>query len=275
MGLARKFAELIQWDVDFLRSSTLGPFKTGQYVLTKYPVMLLGRSQINWLGQPFHFDNRFQPALLQTYLLEIQELLKKIGSAPLHRVLDIGGNVGQFSATLSALRPEVSLDVFEPNPSIFPLLQQNLSHLKNARIFPYGIAEGPMEFDLFYIDGKSAQGSRFEDNARQNLMGVVRTVKAQAIPLTGPKRSQLGLPGVYDLIKIDVEGAERSVLQGLKGLRTSWLYMELSSGRASDASPEEVLRLAKDALGPFQLISSSAAPDSNQTTQEVLLKFVA
>lgn len=275
MGLAKKFTELIQWDLGFLRESHLGPLKASQYILSKYPVMLLGRSEINWLGQTFRFDNRFQPAILQTYLLELQNLLEVIGPGPLNNVLDIGGNVGQFSATLTALRPDLVIDVFEPNPTILPLLRQNLSHLPKVRVFPYGIAGTESEFDLFYIEGKSAQGSRFAENARQNLMGVVRSVKVQAIPLSKTHRQRLGLADVYDLIKIDVEGAEQSVLEGLKGVRTKWVYLELSSGRTSDAPPAEVLRLVQDAFGPFTMITPTPPIDTSQPTQEVLLKFGA
>ncbi len=62
--------------------------------------------------------------------------------APPATVLDIGGNLGQFSVTMKhVLGPDAQIDIFEPNGKVFPLLEDNIANLENVRAFNYGLGE--------------------------------------------------------------------------------------------------------------------------------------
>jgi hypothetical protein len=54
----------------------------------------------------------------------------------------------------------------------------------------------------------------------------------------------------FRLVKIDVEGAERSVVEGLSNITFKYMYVEMSSGREGASSVEEFLELLRK-VWPF------------------------
>lgn len=110
--------------------------------------------------------------------------------------LDIGANVGMYSI-VAALRG-ASVIALEANAELIPLIEENLAvnNLSaDVRCLAVAASEGEV---MFEIDG---------DQRSHISVGAGRTVKATTIDAIVGTRNVAG-------IKIDVEGAERLVLEG-------------------------------------------------------------
>ena len=125
--------------------------------------------------------------------------------------VDIGANIGVVSLLLAALGEKKVLS-FEPNPKVFDFLKKNLLTSKYAGVFePKNLALGSKdaELRLQYPEANSSGGFISESSAfHADLSKIKVTVK------TGDR--EINMPKV-DFIKIDVEGYELQVLEGLRG----------------------------------------------------------
>jgi hypothetical protein len=125
----------------------------------------VGRGRILYLGRTLVFDNPRTPFVLLRYPQDVAgDLLGHI-EGPVQTVLDIGGNIGQFAVTLLHFRPQVErLDVFEPNPTIFPILEQNLSSRPQVRLHRLGVGR-PGPRTLFAVSQASSTASFVQNRA--------------------------------------------------------------------------------------------------------------
>lgn len=115
---------------------------------------------------------------------------------PVHRVLDLGANVGFASMLLTERYPSADIVAVEAAPDTFEALAFNVSGLRNVRAMQFAIGtDGPVRLDL------SAPSSE-------------RRVSCRGIEVVGISLSELlnRLDWTHvDLLKIDVEGAEFAV----------------------------------------------------------------
>lgn len=132
--------------------------------------------------------------------------------------IDVGANIGLYSLALAAVAPQGRIYAFEPSPGTFDYLCQNVEEngLANVESFKLALgdsSEGTVHFhDIpfftagsFSVDDGSfltaeVLGSNFFEAAATTLDAFI---------------AEHGIDRV-DLIKIDVEGAELSVLDGAK-----------------------------------------------------------
>ncbi len=247
-----------------------------RHKLTYYPSIaftilgvLFGRSRtISYLGTDFVFDNIATPLNLQNYPYEINK--KILANMHIHpkTVLDIGGNLGQFSVTMNyALDGKAKIDVFEPNGEVFPLLRQNIAGLPNVKAYEYAIGPADKKAKMYYEPGRSATGSLLKSNASENLSrieGVDVRMTDSIQPLTNRKK--------YDLVKIDVEGFEKTVVKTLDDIYFDYLFMEMSVDRERDYQHSEMLDILRKKFGDFDI--TYASPISVKgSTFDILLRF--
>ncbi len=129
-------------------------------------------------------------------------------------ILDIGANLGWTARLMSALAgPEGTVHAFEPLPSAFANLVANISDapFKNIVAHPVAVADycGKLELFLASDDATALATIRAPTAGAGTKPYVVDVVSIDS--LIGD------LPRV-DFIKIDVEGAEHKVLQGMRSL---------------------------------------------------------
>jgi FkbM family methyltransferase len=126
-------------------------------------------------------------------------------------IYDLGANIGISSLSLAALCPKACIYGFEPVPANFKICSMNYSNLTNAQAFncAIGSSSGTMSFKI-------------TDDPR----GGHLTANAAGDPLDSDKRIKMAVWTIADLIdikglappdflKVDVEGAELDVLNGL------------------------------------------------------------
>lgn len=228
-----------------------------------------GGKRVRYLGRDFVFDNVATPLNLQSYPHEItRRILRNLPSPP-KVVLDIGGNIGQFSTTLTHFVDLDRLDVFEPNPSIIPLLTANLAHLgETVTIHNAALSDRPEAAGVLYFQpGRSAIGSVFEANA-----GASESVTEVEIRFVSDPAAITGMSS-YDLVKVDVEGFEIEVIRTLANLSVKHLFIEVSGrSRQRTYSDAELFAAITETLGDFSLLYSSEASPGG-VAYELLLEF--
>lgn len=125
-------------------------------------------------------------------------------------VYDIGANIGVLSLILAKAR-DVTVHAFEPEPRNFAHLERNIRlNALDEHIVPHMIALGSRpEQAVLYVKGEAGTGTHSlipsSDATDESVEVPVQTVKAVAEELAA-------LP---DVVKIDVEGVEFSVLVGM------------------------------------------------------------
>ncbi|HEY9160790.1 MAG TPA: FkbM family methyltransferase [Desulfomonilia bacterium] len=55
------------------------------------------------------------------------------------KIIDVGANIGLFAIYMKCLNPENVIHCFEPSPSTFSLLEENVGSIKGINIYPYGL----------------------------------------------------------------------------------------------------------------------------------------
>jgi FkbM family methyltransferase len=114
-----------------------------------------------------------------------------------HTLLDLGANIGLTSIWFTLIYPDISIDAYEPNPAIFPILQKNLAPFPRVRVFERAIT-GSGGSVTFHQSLHTLESSIFEARDSTDVK-VPATTLDQAIETIG---------GSVDIMKIDIEGAE-------------------------------------------------------------------
>jgi FkbM family methyltransferase len=131
-------------------------------------------------------------------------------------VLDVGANEGYYTLLASkCVGPSGRVIAFEPSPRERRRLRMNLwiNHCTNARV--EGLAMGAVEgqLNLHVVDGAETGCNSLRP---PNVKGKTRPVQVEVGTLDEfLRRSEIQR---IDFIKMDIEGAELSALQGAAGL---------------------------------------------------------
>lgn len=264
-----KNLKLVERNNQWLRSSLPLAEKLEYYPLIalSYAEMLAGKKKIRYLGRDFYFDNPATPLNLQTYPYEIsKKLLSNMDHLP-KTILSVGGNIGQFARTIGYFSSgKAHIDIFEPNPAIFPLLKKNMQGYSHAHAFNYGVSSRDTEAKLFFARNHSGQGSVISGNCGDYPTTEVNiSLTSHPMTLTGREK--------YDLVKIDVEGSEIEVIGGLKGIKSRYVYIEVSGpARQKSYITSELYREVATVLGEFETVYSGGS-NKEAFDYEVLLKI--
>ena len=122
---------------------------------------------------------------------------------PRSRFLDVGANVGYFSALAAQSSPQGTIDAVEPEPLNVALLRMNLWTLApHARLWP-----------LCLGNSRGVVALRLDEN---NSGNTVAEYSDQAKALAAMVRGDELFAGqTFDVVKIDVQGFEQQVMEGL------------------------------------------------------------
>jgi FkbM family methyltransferase len=127
-------------------------------------------------------------------------------------VLDIGANIGQYTARLSQLVGLAGRVIaLEPVPNTFELLSANTARLPDQNITLINAAAS----DSIYIAGISIP--KFDSGLDNYYMAALTKEPTELSVLCMPVDS-LNIPEPVILAKIDAEGHELSVLRGMEQL---------------------------------------------------------
>jgi FkbM family methyltransferase len=140
------------------------------------------------------------------YERELVQLMKRT-LKPGMTVVDVGANIGYFSALASGLvGSSGQVHAFEPMPQNLSRLRQNLSEFRWAHPHPYAVGDATGTAVIYFNDSEAGWaslliGNDLERRADINLIRLDDWVRDQAF-------------NRIDFMKIDVEGGEFRALQG-------------------------------------------------------------
>lgn len=122
--------------------------------------------------------------------------------------IDIGANIGLFSFYILNKLPKQKIIAFEPEPQAFQCLQYSKEQNNFSTLELFNLAIGEKKEVLsFFVDRKNFGGHRMHRLSEQE-----KCIQVQSTPL----QEFIGEQNSVSAIKIDVEGAELSVLKGIK-----------------------------------------------------------
>lgn len=171
---------------------------------------------------PWELPIRFQPgSIIGTQLvrhgvhdLVLSETLFRI-TDPLDACVDAGANIGYTTSLLASRSgPDGRVISYEPAPDMFALLTRNLQSWRGARIAEIDarqIALSSVESQLML----ATPGAHHGDSGSRTLENVDDRLEAVSVQSSTLDASGLGS---IDVLKIDVEGHELSVLHGCERL---------------------------------------------------------
>lgn len=269
----RRFSDNLRIETSYLLLRNVSLYEKISFILRKYYAILLNKRKIRYLDSEFFYDNRFIPAMLQTYPREINNIDKAIGLLKIKTVLDVGANIGQFSFTLKKLFPHLEIYSFEPNNEIFALLEKNSGSL-GIQVYNCAIGSKTGKKTFFYSTDASAEGSFIKENLSQNyLRKDVKKIQVDMLNLTKKNLKKLNIPQKIDLLKIDAEGAEIEVLKSLKELNFNYLYIEISVKREGKSSIKEIKGIIREIWGKEAILIYSDVQNEDAPAINVLFEL--
>jgi len=149
-----------------------------------------------------HFSRRF------TEQDELSKILNDLGLKNNLMIFDVGAHKGQTSLHFCKLLPQSFIHAFEPSPYLFAEIEKNLSRRKNIRCHNFALGE--------------TNEKAFLTKPDSDLCGqVIKAQKKNSTSISVRRLDefcQVENIDSIDLLKIDVEGNELSVLRGVSGM---------------------------------------------------------
>ena len=138
-------------------------------------------------------------------------MLQRMGSNPTRTFVDVGANIGYFSLLVAKAHPRSRVVCVEASPPTLAKLRHHirLNEIANIRVVPQAASDYEGSIDLFLSEPNN-------EGATTTIAGLHASA-AVSVPCA-PLSSLLTVEEIKSarLIKIDVEGAEASVLKGLE-----------------------------------------------------------
>lgn len=129
-------------------------------------------------------------------------------------VLDIGGNVGNYTAELCKRWPGILVHIFEPSPTNLPKLGSRFETQNNITIHPFAVSDFEGTTTLFANEPGSGMGSLSHRNLSH--LGISDFNNEEQIRVIRMEEywNKIG-GGKIDIIKLDIEGHELSAIKGM------------------------------------------------------------
>ena len=196
------------------------------------------RDAVREFIRKFGYDVRPYPDLLETNLTHNQvseAWVKRLRShAPIQTVVDVGANIGGTARLFRAGFPECTVYAFEPSTDTFAKLRDATSHDARIRLFQeaVGAENGTVSLNVNAFDGTNSVLPNTEQIGRYAPAALCAPSHTERVPLVRLDTfcQREGIPTI-DLLKVDVQGFERDVLEGagdmLHPSRIRGLFLEL------------------------------------------------
>lgn len=192
--MSKKIRFLLRW---ILARPSLYKINRGLYILS-----LNGMGILNYENNKISGEDSF-----------LRKITKSFGENGV--VLDVGANVGNYANLIKKLSPQTKVYSFEPHPKTFKILEEN-ANVNGYFAFNLGCGKEKGKLELYDAENKdgSETASMFKEvieniSGRKAITYVVDVIDLDSFLV------EFGIEKV-NLLKIDVEGNEYNVIQGVK-----------------------------------------------------------
>lgn len=141
-------------------------------------------------------------------------------------VLDIGAYAGSFA--VEAAKSAKNVLAIEPNPKAYDCLLENVKGLNNVRTVSLGVWNSKGKLKL-YLDQKCPLANSIVNQTGNSFVDIDVDSIDSMLPSFGF--------GPVDFVKINVEGAELEVLQGMENALLSVKKLVMDAHHVRDGSP--------------------------------------
>ncbi len=218
----------IALDYKYIKVSRWSIFKKIQFLFLKYFLLVkhmfvkfkLNESKVLFSGNQIYYDSKYGIAGYQSMLTRHQ-YMAQVGGIDFKKikvVIDCGANVGFFSLMIRSNAPKAHIFAIEPIPLIYECLQKNFTNDKNITISNVGMSENQGIAMMSFSEYDSVI-SKVSDKGmiKVNLDSLDHYCIKNTISL-------------IDILKIDVETYEESVLKGAQNIlgKVKYLYLEIT-----------------------------------------------
>lgn len=132
-------------------------------------------------------------------------------------LFDVGSNVGSYAKLLSINFPDAEVFSFEPNPSTFKILTDNLSQSKKVHLFNLGLSKEEKNAQIYaYTKEESTSHASLYSDVFTALHKDTQLNTIDIKLTTIDKFCKEYSIDQIDFLKIDTEGHEYEVLQGAR-----------------------------------------------------------
>jgi FkbM family methyltransferase len=160
-----------------------------------------------WLGNGCEKNALFTPQMFD--VMERNALADAIAGKQGFTFVDIGANVGLYSLFVASRAANARILAIEPQPGILERLRFNLAANPDVRVTVLPLAVADREGTIaLVLDANDSGGTHIDKPSRDRTGAAVVSVPCR--PLTAILREE-GIAAI-DALKIDVEGAEDTVL---------------------------------------------------------------
>lgn len=192
-----------------------------------------GLLEINYAGHNLKFKtfsptNYFHLKIGSQYEhFFFKKLFKKIEKGMI--VYDVGGHVGMYTLPFAkSVGSDGKVYSFEPEKKGFDALSKNLilNNINNVKLFPFALSNETSKSN-FYIRPDKDTHSLFESTHAPSKTGSQKTLSVSTYTIDDLIEKKLAV--VPDFLKIDTEGAELKILEGLKKnyQKLSYIFVEI------------------------------------------------
>lgn len=130
-------------------------------------------------------------------------------------VFDVGANTGVYArAVLDAFGGSAMIYAFEPASKTFEMLASGLEGRSNVKLYKVGFGDAEGEATLFSAGEGSKLGSVYDTSDRLSRVGLAMKQREQVSLTTIDDFCERERVGRINLLKLDVEGHELSILEG-------------------------------------------------------------
>lgn len=180
------------------------------------------------IGRLLYFDGEFEKREIEI----CGEYIKRDSV-----VLDIGANIGVHSIYFSKMAIDGTVIAIEPSPETFSLLLKNVQ--KYGNIFPLNVGLScSNDLKNFFVTADNAY-SGLKDTHRKEIKKIVKVFCFRLDDLLMNHNFKK-----IDFVKIDVEGVEQDVIEGMERIIEEYrpvIFSEIYRGENSNLDPRKTI----------------------------------
>ncbi len=147
------------------------------------------------------FHGKHEEYFLIKEIFVDQEYKIDISSDRVHKIIDLGSNIGYSAIYFSCCFPEASIYAVEPSKDTFSRLQENTLAIKNIEILNFAVSDRDGEMIFFENKDRNISSSVY-NRGEEFQKVVVNSITFQSL------LKKLGISRI-DILKFDIEGGEQ------------------------------------------------------------------